>query len=187
MLDIPEKLRRQWRQQRLTQSQESSFIRDALCKADMRATRQRMAIGSLLLCGAHQHISADDLHLSLMEAGYTMSLATVYNTLNQFAAAGLIRKISVSGQRTFFDTNAKNHQHFYFEDEDRMIDISGELLQLQPMPAAPAGYHITKIDILISLQKDRPNTSQMIKDTPQITKAEKCISCGDCTKACHPL
>jgi Fur family iron response transcriptional regulator len=82
-----------------------------------------------------------------------MSLATVYNTLNQFAEAGLIRKISVSSQRTFFDTNARNHQHFYFEDEDRMIDIGGAPLMLSPAPQAPEGYTITKIDILVSLKK----------------------------------
>lgn len=185
MLDIPENMRTKLRRQRMLQIQNVSHIREALSKAGMRPTRQRMAIGNLLLCGDHQHVSADELHLKLGQTGYTMSLATVYNTLNQFASAGLIRKISVSGQRTFFDTNAHNHQHFYLEDEDRMIDISGDILQLQPMPLAPSGYHITKIDVLISLKKNTPvKTRTSAKETAE---QKECRGCGDCTKACHTL
>lgn len=153
MLEVPEKLRVQMRMQRLMQMQDTSRIRPILQKAGLRPTRQRLILGQFLLSGQHQHISADKLHLLTMQCGFSMSLATVYNTLNQFAEAGLIRKISVSGQRTFFDTNAHNHQHFYLEDEDRMIDIGGVPLMLSPAPQAPAGYTITKIDILVSLKK----------------------------------
>ncbi len=153
MLEVPEKLRAQMRMQRLLQMQDTSLIRPILQKAGLRPTRQRLILGQFLLSGQHQHISADELHLLTMQSGFSMSLATVYNTLNQFAEAGLIRKISVSGQRTFFDTNAHNHQHFYLEDEDRMIDIGGVPLMLSPAPQAPAGYTITKIDILVSLKK----------------------------------
>ena len=148
MLEVPEKLRAQMRMQRLMQMQDTSLIRPILQKAGLR-----LILGQFLLSGQHQHISADELHLLTMQCGFSMSLATVYNTLNQFAEAGLIRKISVSGQRTFFDTNAHNHQHFYLEDEDRMIDIGGVPLMLSPAPQAPAGYTITKIDILVSLKK----------------------------------
>ncbi|MGQ5719594.1 iron response transcriptional regulator IrrA [Pseudochrobactrum asaccharolyticum] len=153
MLEVPENLRAQLRSQRLMQMQDTSRIRSILQKAGLRPTKQRLILGQFLLSGHHQHISADDLHLLVMHNGFSMSLATVYNTLNQFAEAGLIRKISVSGQRTFFDTNARNHQHFYFEDEDRMIDIGGAQLALTPAPQAPEGYTITKIDILVSLKK----------------------------------
>ncbi len=153
MLEVPENLRAQLRSQRLMQMQDTSRIRSILQKVGLRPTKQRLILGQFLLSGHHQHISADDLHLLVLHNGFSMSLATVYNTLNQFAEAGLIRKISVSGQRTFFDTNARNHQHFYFEDEDRMIDISGAPLTLSPVPQAPEGYTITKIDILVSLKK----------------------------------
>ncbi|WP_439271256.1 iron response transcriptional regulator IrrA [Pseudochrobactrum sp. HB0163] len=153
MLHIPEKLRAQMRRQHLLQGQNNPHIRQILVQAGLRPTRQRLALGQLLFCGPHQHLSADDLHLLAIDQGFNMSLATVYNTLNQFAQAGLIRKISVSGQRSFFDTNACNHQHYYLEDEDRMIDIDGAPPALSPQPEAPQGYRITKIDILVSLKK----------------------------------
>jgi len=38
------------------------------------------------------------------EAGLRMSLSTVYNALNQFAGAGLLREIAVQGPRTYFHT-----------------------------------------------------------------------------------
>ncbi len=179
MLEVPEKLRAQLRRQRLAQMQDIPHVRSILLQAGLRPTRQRLALGQLLLCGAHQHVSADDLHLIAMHYGFSMSLATVYNTLNQFAEAGLIRKISVSGQRTFFDTNACNHQHFYLEDEDRMIDIGGALLALSPPPEAPAGYVITKIDILVSLKKAPHTTTE--------PKHEEHSACQNCGNACQKL
>lgn len=179
MLEIPERLRAHLRSQRLLQTQETAHIRHILINAGLRPTRQRLILGQFLLTGTHQHISADDLHLTVMHNGFSMSLATVYNALNQFADAGLIRKISVSGQRTFFDTNAHNHQHFYLEDEDRMIDIGGTPLTLAAPPQAPAGYTITKIDILVSLKKT--------DDPAAISEPKNCSACGDCSGACHRL
>lgn len=185
MLDVPENLRSQLRLLRLLQPQTIDQIREALLNAGLRPTRQRMAIGQLLLCGVHQHVSADALSQTIAQNGFNMSLATIYNTLNQFADAGLIRKISVSSQRTFFDTNVHNHQHFYIEDEDRMSDISGGLMQLFPSPQPPQGYSITKIDIVVSLQKTKTRSNH--KDRKESTEQSNCAACKDCTKACQAL
>ena len=55
-----------------------------------------------------------------------MSLATVYNTLHQFTAAGLLRQVTVDAARSYFDTNTGDHQHFFCEDDGTLIDIPGE-------------------------------------------------------------
>lgn len=52
-----------------------------------------------------------------------LSLATIYNTLNRFASAGLLRKINIAGERTCYDTDPASHQHFYIEHEQCIIDI----------------------------------------------------------------
>ena len=57
-----------------------------------------------------------------------VSLATVYNTLHQFTDAGLLRQVIVDAARSYFDTNTGDHQHFFLEEEGRLIDIPGEAI-----------------------------------------------------------
>ena len=52
-----------------------------------------------------------------------VSLATIYNTLNQFTEAGLLREVAVEGHKSYFDTNTSNHYHYYVEDEGQLIDF----------------------------------------------------------------
>jgi hypothetical protein len=42
-------------------------------------------------------------------ANISVSLATVYNTLNQLTDVGLLRQVSVDGSKTYFDTNVTAH------------------------------------------------------------------------------
>ncbi len=55
----------------------------------------------------------ESLHQEALAAKIKVSLATVYNTLNQFKAAGLLREVAFEGDRTFFDTNTSNHFHYF--------------------------------------------------------------------------
>lgn len=59
--------------------------------AGLRPTRQRLALASLLFAKGDRHLSAEELHEEAQSAGVPVSLATVYNTLNQFKAAALAR------------------------------------------------------------------------------------------------
>src|SRR3712207_7517016 len=55
-----------------------------------------------------------------------VSLATVYNTLHQFTEAGLLRQLAVDGSKSYFDTNASDHHHFFVEKDDVLIDVPNE-------------------------------------------------------------
>ena len=69
-----------------------------------------------------------------------MSKATVYNTLNLFAARGLIRQLSVDSERTWFDSNTAAHYHFHDVDGGGPDRRAGPGGSVQP-PAAAAGRH----------------------------------------------
>ena len=68
--------------------------------AGLRPTRQRIALAELLFAKGDRHLSAEDLHEEALTAGVPVSLATVYNALNQFTQAGLLRVLSVEGSKT---------------------------------------------------------------------------------------
>lgn len=122
----------------------------------LRPTRQRLALAQLLLVGAHRHVSAEQLHAEAREAGIDVSLATVYNALNQFQEAGLVRQVAVEASKTYFDTDTSNHHHFYIEDEQRVIDILPKSVVLRKLPDAPAGMMVTHVDVVVRVRKN-PN------------------------------
>ena len=67
-----------------------------------------------------------------------VSLATVYNTLHQFTDVGLLRQVAVDGSKTYFDTNASEHHHFFVEGDNELVDIPGADVIVDKMPIAPA-------------------------------------------------
>jgi len=128
-------------------------IESILKKAGFRATRQRQVLGALLFQSDHRRVTADDLHKEAIQAGIHLSLATVYNTLNQFVDGGLVRRVSVNAERTYFDTDPGDHHHFYVEAEDRLIDIPPNSVGFSRIPVPPKGYAIDKIDVVVHLKK----------------------------------
>src|SRR5213080_2659485 len=98
-------------------------VKSMLRQAGLRPTRQRMALGWILFGKGDRHVTAELLHEEAGKAKVPVSLATIYNTLHQFTQAGLLREVAVDGSKTYFDTNASDHHHFFVEDDNVVFDI----------------------------------------------------------------
>ncbi|MEY9880289.1 MULTISPECIES: Fur family transcriptional regulator Irr [unclassified Bradyrhizobium] len=125
-----------------------------LSNAGLRPTRQRLALGQLLFLGGHRHVTAESLYEEAMAANAYLSLATVYNTLNQFTEAGLLRRIAADGIKSFFDTDTSLHPHFYLEGEDMLIDVA-DGLAFSKVPEALPGHEIARLDVIVHLRRKR--------------------------------
>ena len=125
-----------------------------LGNAGLRPTRQRLALGQLLFLNGHRHVTAESLYEEAMAANAYLSLATVYNTLNQFTEAGLLRRIAADGIKSFFDTDTSVHPHFYLEGEDLLVDVA-EGLAFTGMPEALPGHEIARLDVIVHLRRKR--------------------------------
>lgn len=128
-------------------------VSSRLRMAGLRPTRQRCSLAALLFGQGDRHISAEMLHEEAVKAGVRVSLATIYNTLHQFQQSGLLRELAIEGQRSYFDTNTSNHNHFYIEDAGQLIDIPGDAVRVDGLPEAPAGMRISHIDVVVRLVK----------------------------------
>lgn len=126
----------------------SSLI-ERLKAVGLRPTRQRLALARLLQDGGDRHLSAEQLHDEALAAKVRVSLATVYNALHQFTAAGLLREVVVEPGRSYFDTNVEEHHHFYFEDSGRLEDIPGDQVSLADLPTPPKGSRLSRVDVII--------------------------------------
>ena len=126
-------------------------IEERLREAGLRPTRQRLALAELLFGHGHRHVTAEQLHREARDAGLSVSLATIYNTLNQFTDAGLLRQVVTNSNYTFYDTNTDEHYHFYVEETDRLIDIPADQIDLSALPPLPEGKRVKGVDIIIRL------------------------------------
>jgi Fur family iron response transcriptional regulator len=136
----------------------SNGFPERLVAAGLRPTRQRVALGELLFGGGDRqvdrHVTAERLFEEATAAQMPVSLATVYNTLHQFTAAGLLREIAVDGARVYFDTNTSEHHHFLFEDDGELFDIPASCVVAPNLPAPPEGLKIARVDVIVRLRRD---------------------------------
>jgi len=123
--------------------------------AGLRPTRQRMSLAKLLFERGDRHVTAEQLHQEAETCRVRVSLATVYNTLHQFTAAGLLREVVVQPGRSYFDTNTSDHHHFYIEADGHLEDIPGDSVALAKLPEPPAGTRIARVEVIVRVAHDR--------------------------------
>ncbi len=132
--------------------------RGLLAEAGLRPTRQRLALAEHLFTGGGRHVSANDLHDELARKGAPVSLCSVYSSLRRFREIGLIHRVPVYGETAYFDTETSHHHHFYIANKDRLIDVPNGTIKIHDIPAAPEGYDLVGIDVVLRLNPSRQPT-----------------------------
>lgn len=127
---------------------------DSLRKAGLRPTRQRIGLSYLLFSRGDRHVTADQLHTEAEAAGLKVSLATIYNTLHQLCAAGLLSEVVAEPGRSYFDTNVSGHHHFFNVDTGELADIPEDAVAVSALPKAPAGTVVDEVSIIVRVRQE---------------------------------
>ena len=132
---------------------------DRLKSLGLRATKQRLAICKMLFGRSETfHFSIENLKkIFEKNTKNRISLATLYNTVNAFRKNGYLKEISLKGNKTFYDTNTKNHHHFYDEDTGKLIDIKSEDVLVSKVSRIPNGKKIREIEVTVRIASDNHN------------------------------
>ena len=131
----------------------ASATADRLRAHGLRPTRQRIDLLHVLQARGDRHVSAEVVYDEALQAGVSVSLATVYNTLKQFTEAGLLAELAVSGAKSFFDTRVDRHHHFFVEGEGRMIDLDLDDVRIERLPEPPEGMEVVGFDVVVRLRR----------------------------------
>lgn len=119
------------------------------------------------MAGEHVHLTADAVYCRAQQLLPEISLATVYNTLNELVEMGEVREISTGDGAKRYDPNAMGaHHHLYCVGCGTLRDINPEGTELLALPASQQhGFELLDTDIVFrgrcpDCRTASPKTSQ---------------------------
>ena len=122
----------------------SSPLLDRLRARGWRITPQRRAVVHAL-AGEHVHRTADQIHASARVLVPEVSLATVYNTLNELVSMGEISAINVGDGSTRYDPKVgPDHHHLICDGCGRIYDV--EPSGVETLDLSGAQRHGMRVD-----------------------------------------
>ncbi len=101
-----------------------------LKKAGLKATLPRLRILEVLETSGEQHLSAEDVYKTLIDAGEDVGLATIYRVLTQFEAAGIVQRHNFDGGHAVFEiASDHHHDHMVVIDTGEIIEFVDEAIE----------------------------------------------------------
>lgn len=107
---------------------------DRLHQAGLKATGPRILILEAIEANCN-HPTIEQIHASLRTAHPSLSLSTVYQTLDTFIRHGLCRRVTGAADRLRVDGTPQDHDHAICTTCGEIFDIDRQLF---PLPAPPA-------------------------------------------------
>ena len=126
----------------LSHDQTTHFM-GLLRKADIRITRQRIALMAVLT-NATDHPDAIELHNRTKAIEPSISLATIYRTLAALEAKGVIQRHNFEGGGARFELVPEvHHDHIVDLDSGKVIEFKSDKIErIQSEIAAQLGYEV---------------------------------------------
>ena len=123
-------------------TQTKGFI-EGLRSAGLRLTPQRLAI-CRLLADSEEHPTVAQLHTQLSPEFPSLSLATVYSTLNTLASLGLVFELGNAGDgQKHYDPDTAPHANLICTQCHQIRDLDDTALQaVSTRVAKKSGYQI---------------------------------------------
>lgn len=97
-------------------------------ESGLKATHQRIVVYEALMDLHGKHPTAEEVYQHLKPANPSISLGTVYKTLDSFAETSLVRKVLSEEGGKRFDANTTAHSHIYCSNTKEIIDFEDDEL-----------------------------------------------------------
>ena len=136
----------------------SENYKQLLVQSGLKSTHQRVVILEYLM-SCNEHPSAEDIFEALRIEHPTLSLGTVYRTLEIFSDAKLIYKVHNKDGKLLFDGRNTMHHHFYDTAERKILDFESPELDLiiqKFLSENPIkGYKISRFQLHVEGKKEK--------------------------------
>ncbi len=122
-------------------------LTEAFRRQGLKVTPQRQCIFRALHRNP-EHPSAEAVYEAVRVEMPTISLRTVYQTLNDLAAMGELRQLSFGTGSARFDPNGEAHHHLVCDRCGKVIDVQADTSGLELAPAARQGFTVTDTQVV---------------------------------------
>ena len=130
-----------------------------LRSSGLRPTKQRVEIAKFLFERDKTfHFTVESLDKLLAKKTTSkFALATIYNTVHAFKDKGYLKEITISSDKSYFDTNITKHHHFYDEDTNLLIDCNDNEIGKVNIKNNITGKKISSVEVLVRVASDTQN------------------------------
>lgn len=132
----------------------------ALASKKLKITHQRIVVYQALILSKN-HPTAEQIYDSIKSKNPSITLATVYKTLETFAENHLINKVSSPQGAMRYDARIDNHNHIYISNTNEILDYDDEELKVILLNYLKkkkfSNLNITDFKLQIKGQKINPN------------------------------
>ncbi|CAN5730649.1 Fur family transcriptional regulator [soil metagenome] len=122
-------------------------LTDRFRSQGLKVTPQRQAIFRILH-GSHVHPTAESVHAEVRRDMPTVSLRTVYQTLNDLTAMGEISQIDVGLGSSRFDPNLAPHHHLVCDGCGRVDDVAVDQPEIVMPAGSSSGFELRRTEIV---------------------------------------
>ncbi len=113
----------------------------------LKVTPQRLCVFRALNA-SHGHPTAEAVYAVVREEMPTVSLRTVYQTLNDLADMGEVGQLDLGTGSTRFDTNLEGHHHLVCERCGQVHDVHADFTDVQVPAGHDHGFQVSTTEIV---------------------------------------
>jgi len=117
-------------------------FRERCGQLGLALTPQRLAIYQIL-AGDDSHPGAEDIYRRIKPNLPSLSLGTVYRTLELFEAQGLVSRVDAFSDQSRFDANLDAHHQLVCVQCHRVVDFEDQ--RLEKLPVEQGNLHGFKV------------------------------------------
>ena len=121
------------------------ILKNMLKEKGIKPTYQRLKILEYMGNNLNNHPTVEMVYEELLKDNPTLSLTTVYNTLNNFLEKGLVFGVTITGTEVRYDFDTKSHHHFLCKICGQIKDIDIKCAYAQGEKKTVSGHRIDEV------------------------------------------
>lgn len=122
-------------------------LTDLFRSKGLKVTPQRQCIFRVLF-GNKEHPTADSVYETAAVEMPTLSLKTVYQTLNDLAEMGELHQLELGTGSARFDSNLDAHHHLVCDRCGQIHDVYGDFPEIRTGAVQEQGFRITRTEVV---------------------------------------